>query len=113
MRPAEAPSFLSSAIACEPVPSFRERTAANDDPWRYSVPLWCALWLLAGTAASGATQSELLHRLGVPEAHADDDQWPVAMPRFAAVLRWASRRTRDELIGLWPRPAPPGSFATV
>lgn len=95
------------------MPSFRDWAAVNDDPWDYSVPVWCAVTLLEGVAASGVGRPELLHRLGVPMASGPDEQWPVAMARFAAVLRWASRRTRDEFVRLWHHAAPPGTFSTV
>jgi AraC-like DNA-binding protein len=95
------------------MPSFRESTAVNDDPWDYSVPVWCAVMLLEGAAASVVGRPELLRRLGVPAQASCDEQWPVAMARFASVLRWTSRRTRDEFVGLWRRRAPPGTFSVV
>lgn len=95
------------------MPSFRECTAVNDDPWDYTVPLWCAVMLLEGAIANGVGRAELLRRLGVPLTAGPDEQWPVTMARFASVLRWTSRRTRDEFVGLWHHTAPPGTFSTA
>jgi AraC-like DNA-binding protein len=98
---------------CSGMPSFRDTVNREDDPLRCSLPLWGALGLFEGARAWGASRAELLRRLGVPAAAGDDDQWRIPLERTARVLRWASRRTRDELAGLWCKPVPPGTFAVV
>jgi AraC-like DNA-binding protein len=99
--------------ACGAMPSFRDNVGPEDDPLSCSLPLWGALGLLDGARAWGLSRPELLRRLGVPAAAADDDQWRIPLERTARVLRWASRRTRDELAGLWNKPVPAGTFAMV
>lgn len=95
------------------LPSFRDCVGPEDDPLSCSLPLWGAMGLLEGVRALGASCPELLRRLGVPEAVGDEDHWRIPLDRTARVLRWASRRTRDELVGLWRKPVPPGTFALV
>src|SRR5206468_7569029 len=83
----------------------------EDDPLSCSLPLWGAMGLLEGVRACGVSRAELLRRLGVPAVAGDEDQWRVPLDGTARVLRWASRRTRDELAGLWRERVPPGTFA--
>jgi AraC-like DNA-binding protein len=97
--------------ACDAMPSFRDNVGPEDDPLSCSLPLWGALGLLDGARAWGVPRSELLRRLGVPAAAAEEDQWRIPLDRTARVLRWASRCTRDEFAGLWHRPVPPGTLA--
>lgn len=112
--PSTCQNFLADdPPVCGAMPSFRDNVGPEDDPLSCSLPLWGAMGLLDGTRASGIPRSELLRRLGVPAAAADDDQWRIPLERTARVLRWASRRTRDELAGLWRKPVPPGTFALV
>jgi AraC-like DNA-binding protein len=99
--------------ACDGMPSFRGDVGPEDDPLSCSLPLWGAMGLLEGARACGVSRSELLRRLGVPAAAGDEDQWRVPLEHTARVLRWASRRTRDELAGLWRERVPCGTFAVA
>lgn len=95
------------------MPSFRSCGAAEADSGHCTVPLWGGLLLLEGAIRGGVPQAELLRRLAVPSDAQPDPQRRITLERFARVLRWASRRQRDELAGLWRRPVPIGSFAMV
>lgn len=99
-------------------PSFRDGVAAeNDDTWSYTVPLWCVMTLLQGAVRAGFAPQDLLWRMGVPADAWHDAQryaqWPVPIEKYAVVLRYVARRMRDELNGLWERPVPLGTFASV
>lgn len=98
---------------CGDMPSFRDNVGPEDDPLSCSLPLWGAMGLLEGARLRGASRAELLRRLSVPAVAGEEDQWRVPLERTARVLRWASRRTRDELAGLWRERVPPGTFAVV
>lgn len=103
----------SEPSGCGGMPSFRDHVGPEDDPLSCSLPLWGAMGLLEGARACGVSRAELLRRLGVPAVAGDEDQWRVPLERTARVLRWASRRTRDELAGLWRERVPSGTFAVA
>lgn len=97
------PSFRDIAVA----PSIHEAGAA------YTVPLWCTQRLLGGAMRHGFARDGLLRHMRVPADRQDDPDWPVPVADFGALLRRLARRMDDELVGLWRRPVPFGSFSSV
>ncbi|CAN7702771.1 AraC family transcriptional regulator [Variovorax sp. OV084] len=98
---------------CHDMPSFRDTFGPEDDPLSCSLPLWGVMGLLEGAQSCGVSRTELLRRLDVPAVAGVEDQWRVTLKRTAHVLRWASRRARDELAGLWRERVPLGTVALV
>ncbi|MEP6724030.1 MAG: AraC family transcriptional regulator ligand-binding domain-containing protein, partial [Variovorax sp.] len=94
-------------------PSFRDGATAENDDWAYTVPLWCTVHLLAGATRHGFVLQDLLRRMGAPDEPLENPQWPVPIEKFGAVMRYAARRMRDELVGMGARPVPLGTFACV
>ncbi len=77
------------------------------------MPLWCTLRLLGGALQHGFAGEALLRHMRVPPARQDDPHWPVPVSDFGTLLRRLARRMDDELVGLWVRPVPFGSFSSV
>ena len=77
------------------------------------MPLWCTMHLLGGATRRGFAAEDLLRRMGVPREAQDNLQWPVPIGKFGAALRHAARRMGDELVGMWEKPVPLGTFACV
>lgn len=92
-------------------PSFRE--SASADNGAYTVPLWCTLYLLDGAVRRGFALDDLLRRMGAPADAQAAARWAVPIENFASVLRYLARRMGDELLGLWERPVPLGTFSSV
>ena len=102
---------ISTLVA---LPSFRDgATPENEDSGAYTVPLWCTMHLLGGATRRGFAAEDLLRRMGVPREAQDSLQWPVPIGKFGAALRHAARRMGDELVGMWEKPVPLGTFACV
>ncbi|MET3513885.1 AraC-like DNA-binding protein [Pseudacidovorax sp. 1753] len=104
------------SYAGEPLPSFRDVAGAastHEAGAAYTVPLWCTLRLLGGALRRGFAREAMLRHMRVPPARQDDPQWPVPVADLGALLRHLARRMDDELVGLWVRPVPFGSFSSV
>lgn len=80
---------------------------------QHAVPLWAAENVLLGAVSKGYSREQLHARLGLSSLDAADEQARVPMDRFSTLCRQLSREMRDELIGLWHSPVPPGSFVMV
>lgn len=80
---------------------------------QHAVPLWAAEIVLLGALSAGYERDHLHGRLGLSPSDGPNEQTRVPMERFAALCLRLSREMRDELIGLWNHPVPPGTFATV